>query len=99
MIVALVIINLISCALIAISALWLVTDHAKPRGARICCGIIFCGSLVNVNALWVAFNCMSPSHPMTWPSEAVLNVGAAVLLGRWALKGWLARISAVEPSR
>jgi hypothetical protein len=95
-IVALVLINLISCCLIAISALWLVTDSTKARGARICCGIICCGSLVNVNALWVAFANMQPSHPMTWPTEAVLNVGAAVLLGRWALKGWLARATEIE---
>jgi hypothetical protein len=95
-IVALVLINMISCSIIAVSALCLVTDHARSRSARVCCGLILCGAVVNIEALWVAFKALDPNHPMTWPTEAVLNIGSAVLLGRWALKGWLERIAAME---
>lgn len=96
MIAALVLINMISCSLIALSALWLATDHAKARAARACCGLIACGAVVNIEALWIAFNTLDPNHPMTWPSEAVLNIGSAVVLGRWAIQGWLGRIAALE---
>jgi hypothetical protein len=96
MIVALVLINMVSCSLIAISALWLVTDHAKSRSARVCCGLILCGAVVNINALWLAFNTMDPTHPMTWPTEAALNIGSAALLGRWAINGWRDRLAALE---
>jgi hypothetical protein len=78
-------VNLGACCLIVVSALWLVTDHSKTRTVRMCFGLIMCGAIVNVFALWTGFKQFHPEHPVTWPPEAMLNLGASILLGRLAL--------------
>ncbi|NID16095.1 hypothetical protein [Luteibacter yeojuensis] len=82
----LVLVNLGACCLIAFSTLWLVTDQSKGRLVRFCLALIMCGAMVNVLALWTAFNRVHASHPVTWPTEAVLNLGEAMLLACWALE-------------
>ena len=85
MIETLLFVNLAACCLIAFSSLWLVTDQSTRRLVRLCFALIMCGSLVNVFALWTAFNEVHRGHPVTWPPEAILNLGSAILLGRWAI--------------
>jgi hypothetical protein len=85
MILGLLFVNLAACCLIVLSSLWLVTDHSKGRMVRMCFGLIMCGAFANVFALWTAFEQFHPEHAVTWPPEAMLNLGSALLLARWAL--------------
>ncbi|SFW74312.1 MULTISPECIES: hypothetical protein [Luteibacter] len=98
MIVGLLFVNLIACCVMAASAVWLVTDRARGRWPRICLALILCGAMVNVVALWSAFTSFHPSHPVTWPPEAMLNLGSAVLLLRWAVKSFRQRPAAPDPA-
>jgi len=81
---ALILVNLAACCLIAFSALWLVTDQSKGRLMRFCIALIMCGATVNALALWTAFHQVHAEHPLTWPTETVLNLGAALFLAFWA---------------
>jgi hypothetical protein len=86
--------NLGACGVIAVSALWLVTDCAKTPLVRLCFGLMMCGAMVNTVALWTALDDAVPDQHATWPPEAVLNMGAAFLIVRRAMEGARSRASA-----
>ena len=73
MIVGLLFMNMIACCVMSVSAVWLVTDRARGRWPRVCLALVLCGAMVNIFALWSAFFSFHPSHPVTWPPEAMLN--------------------------
>ena len=81
----LILVNLGACCLIAFSTLWLVTDQSEGRLVRIFLALIMCGAMINAFALWEAFHVVHDSHPLTWPTETVLNLGEAMLLANWVL--------------
>lgn len=84
MIIALGMFNLACSALIAVFGAWLIADRRHRRTTRLFLGIITCGAVVNSVALVQALLDVGYlAHAFVWPSEAVVNFGAAVMMSRW----------------
>jgi|GEM_PF-3166863 len=83
MILVLGLFNLASCVVIAVTGTWLLADRGRKRGARAFLGVITCGAVVNVVALAEALSMPAYlTHAFVWPSEAMVNFGAAVMMIR-----------------
>lgn len=81
--------NLVCCGVIALTGIWLVTDCSYPRRERACYGIICCGALVSVIATGEALAGSGYlNHTIVWPSEALVNFGAALLMIRRAYRSF-----------
>lgn len=89
-------VDFVACVALMVTAAWLLTDRNLSRMARTACALIASGACVDaigISGMLLDLDGRAPGN--VWPSEALADVGFAVLMMRWA---WHLRLAATEPA-
>jgi hypothetical protein len=87
--------DFVACVALMATAAWLLTDRNLSRTARTACALIASGACVDAIGMYgMLLDLDGPAYGDVWPSEALVDLGFAVLMIRWT---WRLRLAAAEP--
>lgn len=92
----LLVVDLAACAAVTVASGWLVTERLLSRLARVACALLAAGACVNTIGIYgMLANVDGFFYGDVWPSEVLVDIGLALLMGRWATR---LHMAAAEPA-